>query len=197
LNQDERESEGEAPPAQEEPVAAAPPEVGETVEGRPAADPQATGSEQDRPAAESVPAQPEQAQPAERPDAADLAREQPVAEPAAAPAAAQREEGPPTTRPERPERPRPPPGDRRRRHFGRRKVCSFCVEKAQSIDYKDPVKLRRYLSDRGRIEARRKTGTCAKHQRWLATALKRARHLALLPYTPEHIRISGMFAARR
>ena len=88
-------------------------------------------------------------------------------------------------------------GDRRRRHFGRRKVCAFCVEKAQSIDYKDPVRLRRFLSDRGRIEARRKTGTCAKHQRWLATALKRARHLALLPYTPEHIRLTGVFASRR
>lgn len=96
------------------------------------------------------------------------------------------------------DRGRGPAGDRRRRHFGRRKVCAFCVEKAQSIDYKDPMKLRRYLSDRGRIEARRKTGTCAKHQRWLATALKRARHLALLPYTAEHIRVTGAsFASRR
>jgi small subunit ribosomal protein S18 len=71
------------------------------------------------------------------------------------------------------------------------------VEKVTSIDYKDSAKLRRYLSERGRIDARRKTGTCAKHQRWLATALKRARHLALLPYTPEHIRISGMVSTRR
>jgi len=85
----------------------------------------------------------------------------------------------------------------RRRYFGRRKVCTFCVEKATSIDYKDAGKLRRYVSDRGRIEARRRTGTCAKHQRWLAIALKRARHLALLPYSPEHIRISGAFAPRR
>ena len=83
------------------------------------------------------------------------------------------------------------------RRFGRRKVCAFCVEKATSIDYKDPGKLRRYLSDRGRIDARRKTGTCAKHQRWLALALKRARHLALMPYSPEHIRVTGMFASRR
>ncbi len=97
----------------------------------------------------------------------------------------------------RPERARPGAGERRRRYFGRRKVCTFCVEKARSIDYKDPTKLRRFLSDRGRIEARRKTGTCAKHQRWLALALKRARHLALLPYTPEHIRVTGMFAGRR
>jgi small subunit ribosomal protein S18 len=88
-------------------------------------------------------------------------------------------------------------GGGRRRFYGRRKVCTFCVEKAKSIDYKDPGKLRRYVSDRGRIEARRRTGTCAKHQRWLATALKRARHLALLPYSPEHIRISGAFAPRR
>jgi small subunit ribosomal protein S18 len=88
-------------------------------------------------------------------------------------------------------------GDRRRRHFGRRKVCTFCVEKVDRVDYKDPMRLRRFLSDRARIEPRRKTGTCAKHQRWLAVALKRARHLALLPYSPEHIRASGMFAGRR
>jgi small subunit ribosomal protein S18 len=75
-------------------------------------------------------------------------------------------------------------------------VCAFCVDKASAIDYKDPVKLRRYLSDRARIEPRRKTGTCAKHQRWLAIALKRARHLALLPYTPEHIRLTGVFTVR-
>ncbi|MCH7698804.1 MAG: 30S ribosomal protein S18 [Chloroflexi bacterium] len=84
-----------------------------------------------------------------------------------------------------------------RRYFGRRKVCTFCVDKATSIDYKDPAKLRRFVSDRGRIEGRRRTGTCAKHQRWLATALKRARHLALLPYAPEHIRLTGAFASRR
>jgi len=63
--------------------------------------------------------------------------------------------------------------------------------------YKDAMKLRRYLSDRGRIESRRKTGTCAKHQRWLAVALKRARHLALLPYSPEHIRALGAPVGRR
>ncbi len=95
---------------------------------------------------------------------------------------------------DRPERPRSGGG---RRYFGRRKVCSFCVEHATSVDYKDPGKLRRFVSDRGRIEARRKTGTCAKHQRWLAIALKRARHLALLPYTPEHIRNAGVFTTRR
>lgn len=96
-----------------------------------------------------------------------------------------------------PERAGTGPPERRRRRFGRRKVCGFCVEHVRAIDYKEPVKIRRYLSDRGRIEPRRKTGTCAKHQRWLAIALKRARHLALLPYTPEHIRTTGAFAARR
>ncbi len=94
------------------------------------------------------------------------------------------------------ERPR---GDseRRRRPFGRRKVCSFCVEKVKEIDYKDAGRLRRFVSDRGRIESRRKTGTCAKHQRWLAVALKRARHLAMLPYTPEHVRNLGGPVGRR
>ncbi len=77
------------------------------------------------------------------------------------------------------------------RYTPRRKVCSFCVEKATSIDYKDVNKLRRFLSDRAKIEPRRKTGTCAKHQRRLAEALKRARHLAMLPYTAEHIRVAG------
>jgi small subunit ribosomal protein S18 len=70
------------------------------------------------------------------------------------------------------------------------------VEKVSAIDYKDPTRFRRYISDRGRIEPRRKTGTCAKHQRWLSLALKRARHLALLPYTPEHVRLTGVFASR-
>jgi len=85
----------------------------------------------------------------------------------------------------------------RRRHFGRRRVCMFCADKVTSIDYKDAMRLRRFLSDRARVEPRRKTGTCAKHQRWLATALKRARHLAMLPYTPEHIRLSGVTTGRQ
>ena len=72
----------------------------------------------------------------------------------------------------------------------RRKVCTFCVEKAREIDYKDAGRLRRFISDRGKIEPRRKTGTCAKHQRRLSVALKRARFMALLPYTGEHIRDS-------
>jgi small subunit ribosomal protein S18 len=84
-----------------------------------------------------------------------------------------------------------PQGQRRygRGRFDRRrKVCAFCLEKAKTIDYKDVPTLRRYLTDRGKIKSRRKTGTCAKHQRRLAVAVKRARHIALLPFTAEHIR---------
>src|SRR5436189_2611013 len=77
-----------------------------------------------------------------------------------------------------------PPGLRR----PRRKVCTFCVEKVQKIDYKDVGRIRRYISERGKIDPRRKSGTCAKHQRMLTAALKRARHMALLPYTAEHVR---------
>ena len=73
------------------------------------------------------------------------------------------------------------------RFYRRRRVCSFCVDKVKTIDYKEYDRLRRYLSDRARIEPRRKTGTCTKHQRLLSTALKRARHLGLLPFTAEHI----------
>jgi small subunit ribosomal protein S18 len=64
----------------------------------------------------------------------------------------------------------------------RRKVCVFCADKVTYIDYKDVDQLQRLMSDRAKIMPRRKTGTCAKHQRRLATAVKRARHLALLPY---------------
>ncbi|MFI3228108.1 MAG: 30S ribosomal protein S18 [Clostridia bacterium] len=67
----------------------------------------------------------------------------------------------------------------------RRKVCAFCVEKATEIDYKDAAKLRRYVSERGKILPRRMTGTCAKHQRALTEAIKRARHIALIPYTTD------------
>lgn len=77
------------------------------------------------------------------------------------------------------------------RYIHRRKVCAFCVDKNESIGYKDPTKLRRFISDRGKIEPRRTTGTCAKHQRTLAIAIKRARHLALLPYVAEHVRKTG------
>jgi small subunit ribosomal protein S18 len=83
-------------------------------------------------------------------------------------------------------------GEYARKYPPRRKVCTFCVDKVSHIDYKDIARLRRHLSERGKIEPRRKTGTCARHQRALAVALKRARHVALLPYTAEHIRLSGM-----
>ena len=74
----------------------------------------------------------------------------------------------------------------RRRFIPRRKVCGFCVDKVKLIDYKEVVKLRRYISDRSRMEPKRKTGVCAKHQRLLSLAIKRARHLALLPFTSTH-----------
>jgi small subunit ribosomal protein S18 len=70
-------------------------------------------------------------------------------------------------------------------------VCAFCVEKIEVIDYKDAARLRRYVTDRGKIEPRRKTGTCARHQRPLTVAIKRARHVALLPYTASHARPTG------
>ena len=66
-----------------------------------------------------------------------------------------------------------------------RKVCAFCAEKIDYIDYKEISRLRRFISDRGKILPRRVTGTCAKHQRPLTTALERARSIALLPYTTE------------
>jgi small subunit ribosomal protein S18 len=67
----------------------------------------------------------------------------------------------------------------------KRKNCQFCVEKAKGIDFKDSLKLRRFVTDRGKILPRRVSGNCAKHQRLLAVAIKRARELALLPYTGE------------
>ena len=67
----------------------------------------------------------------------------------------------------------------------RKKVCGFCVDKVENIDYKDIARLRRYMSERGKILPRRVTGTCAKHQRELTTAIKRARHIALMPYVQD------------
>ncbi len=74
-----------------------------------------------------------------------------------------------------------------RRHGGmrRRKVCQFCAEKAESIDYKDVEKLKKFVTERGKILPKRITGTCAKHQRELTTAVKRARIVALLPYVAD------------
>lgn len=67
----------------------------------------------------------------------------------------------------------------------KRKVCSFCADKVTCIDYKDASKLKKYLSERGKILPRRITGVCAKHQRELTQAIKRARQIALLPYTSD------------
>ncbi|MFO7637459.1 MAG: 30S ribosomal protein S18 [Clostridia bacterium] len=67
----------------------------------------------------------------------------------------------------------------------KRKVCQFCADKVTEINYKDSIKLRRFVSERGKIQPRRMTGTCARHQRELTVAIKRARQIALLPYTAE------------
>ena len=78
------------------------------------------------------------------------------------------------------ERERTERNDRRNRK-SRKKVCAFCMDKIENIDYKDVPRLKRYLSDRAKIIPRRVTGTCARHQRQLTVAVKRARHLAFLP----------------
>lgn len=73
----------------------------------------------------------------------------------------------------------------------RRKYCPFCKDKIEFIDYKDAQTLRRYITDRGKIKSRRVTGVCAQHQHELATAIKRAREMALLPYTVKIVSGSG------
>ena len=67
----------------------------------------------------------------------------------------------------------------------KKKVCAFCTEKIEHIDYKDSMRLRKFISERAKILPRRVTGTCAKHQRQLAIAIKRARQIALLPYVSD------------
>ena len=74
------------------------------------------------------------------------------------------------------------PGNGMRR---RKKVCAYCFEEGKSIDYKDVASLKKFISERGKILPRRITGTCAKHQRELTVAIKRARHIALMPYVCE------------
>lgn len=81
---------------------------------------------------------------------------------------------------EKPER-----DNRRGGRKSRKKVCSFCVDKVEVIDYKDISRLRRFVSERAKILPRRVTGTCARHQRDLTVAIKRARYLALIPYTSD------------
>ena len=78
--------------------------------------------------------------------------------------------------------------DRQRRNR-RKKVCNFCVDKVETIDYKDVARLRRFISERAKILPRRVTGTCARHQRELTVAIKRARHIALLPYVSYYFKI--------
>jgi len=84
---------------------------------------------------------------------------------------------------------------RRSRYVPKRKVCFFCGDKDEEINYKKAEQLRPYITDRGKISPRRRTGTCARHQRLLAVAIKRARHLALLPYVPAHMRSVGRAAS--
>lgn len=80
-------------------------------------------------------------------------------------------------------------GGRPGRYSGRRaKICQFCADKVRYVDYKDGEMLRRFLTDNAKIRPRRQTGTCARHQRSLATAIKRARHLALIPFAGDRQR---------
>ncbi len=104
----------------------------------------------------------------------------------------------PAVRREQPRSSRPSSGGQsRRRQYSRgqdrgpkrRRVCSFCVDKVDYIDYKKADLLSTYVTAHGKIYSRRRTGTCAKHQRRLAMAIKRARFLALLPYTTDQIRL--------
>ena len=74
---------------------------------------------------------------------------------------------------------------RDRNRKGKKRICSFCVDKVDSIDYKIPEKLRKFITERGKILPRRVSGNCARHQRQLTTAIKRGRQVALLPYTAE------------
>ncbi|MBR3646313.1 MAG: 30S ribosomal protein S18 [Lachnospiraceae bacterium] len=86
----------------------------------------------------------------------------------------------PFNKSERPDSPMRRRGGRRRK-----KVCEFCGSENKVIDYKDVAKLKKYVSERGKILPRRITGNCAKHQRAITVAVKRARHIALMPYTVE------------
>ena len=133
----------------------------------------------------------------------------PASAPAAAPGAPA-STAPGTARPAGPRGPRPgggggrPPfrggqggfrGRGRPRYYARRKICTFCVDKIKHIDYKDVGRLRRFISDRYKMEARRKTGVCSKHQRALSRAVKRARVLALIPFSPDHKMPGGGYAS--
>ena len=92
----------------------------------------------------------------------------------------------------RPGRPGGPGGRPRGRFVRRRKVCAFCAEKVIHIDYKDIDKIRRFVSERAKIEPRRRTGVCAKHQRALRSAIQRARQIALVPFVAYHAYSGGI-----
>ena len=92
----------------------------------------------------------------------------------------------------RPSGPGGPGGRPRGRFVRRRKVCAFCVEKVTHIDYKEIDKIRRFVSERAKIEPRRRTGVCAKHQRALRTAIQRARQIALVPFVAYHAYSGGV-----
>src|SRR5690349_22437957 len=98
-----------------------------------------------------------------------------------------RPSGPSGPREGRPSGPGPGGGPRRgkRQYFRKKKVCRFCVEKVDFIDYKKVEMLQPFVQERGKILPRRMTGTCSKHQRWLGVAVKRARNIALLPFATE------------
>ncbi len=119
-------------------------------------------------------------------------QKQPISEETPAAAAPEQQAAPaaPARRSYSPQRSRPAPRSRQSR-TRRARVCQFCVEKTDYIDYKKPELLLPYISPYGKMLSRRRTGVCAKHQRRLAIAIKRARFLALLPYTAEHIRRFG------
>ena len=80
-----------------------------------------------------------------------------------------------------------PSGPRKKRTFQRRKVCRFCADKSQTIDYKEPRTLRYFISERGKIIPRRISGNCSAHQREISEAIKRARNIALLPIASAHV----------
>lgn len=98
-------------------------------------------------------------------------------------------------RSDRSEGPREDRGERRR--APRRRGCEFCRNKVDYVDYKDVDVLRYYVGDRAKMEPRRKVGTCARHQRMVSQAVKRARYVALMPYTVEHMRKTGFGGGRR
>jgi small subunit ribosomal protein S18 len=79
-------------------------------------------------------------------------------------------------------------GAGRRRFTRRPRLCQFCAEKTKALDYKQVEQLKRYVTEQGKIRSRRESGMCAKHQRMLARAVKRARHMALLPFTADRFR---------